>query len=60
MICPPCKTAGLGIGDLKLVVQEKRRNFEGIKRQIQKLHKKCQAPTTCPCHHEITLEALDD
>jgi hypothetical protein len=56
MICPPCKVAG------RCVTRAKGEHDDAV---ISSLcdsaywtHSDCEAPASCPCHHQVTLDAL--
>jgi hypothetical protein len=57
MICKPCREAGNILSGLNNRPWLSMSVADGM--EMSELHESCEAPSTCPCHHSLSTDALN-
>jgi hypothetical protein len=56
VICSPCKDGGQVLTRIKPMPATSFR--DDLLAYVWAVHKACEAPESCPCHHDVSLDAL--
>jgi hypothetical protein len=59
MICATCAKAGKTVTNIKANVPRHLTIVrDAMSDEAEALHKQCEYPESCPCHHDVSLEGV--